>query len=242
MSNKNYILKSVSHFVPKSKDFTKEELQYIDIERMSETITSFTFNTMNELEYETIAAILKQQYNLPVKYLEPDYDNCSYIAQKSLLPSSDSKITDAYISIEPLNQNIFKQISYTPINQNLEIGTIVTLHESIPFSSTCRKLLTSASLKCEKMLCNRSIPYSSIDIGSEITGKFIVKTSTLRASMSLYRFRRPQDNVIEFVTADYLNIDINSILKMTKTEIEKRLNKQNLKEILEVIDKMINLK
>lgn len=236
------IEKIVSHFVPNVKDYTKEELQYIDVERMNETITTYRFKHMTEIEYATIAAILKQQYNLPIKYLEPDYDNCSYIAQKSLLPTNESKITDAYISIEPLNQNIFKQISFTPINQKIELGTIITLHESIPFNANARKLLTSASLKCDIALCNRCIPYSSLDIGSEITGKFVVKTSTMRGSMSLYRFRRPSDNVIEFVTPDYLNVDCNQLLEMTKIEIEKRINNENKKKILETIDMMLSLK
>lgn len=246
------------------KDFTADELKYFDVDRSNETLTRFTFpaNTqangqllqetqetqvssinMSELDYATIAAILQQQYRLPVKYLEPDYDNCYYICQKSLLPNADSKVSDAFISIEPNNQNVFKQISYTPINQALEIGTIVTLHEAIPYDAPARKLLTSASLKCEKPLCNRCIPYTTIDVGSEIVGKFVVKIATpLRNSMALYRFRRPQDNILEFVTADYLNINIDNILKYTKAAIEKHCKQPTLiPAINKRIDEMLSL-
>lgn len=241
--------------------FTKEQLNYIDYERMEETLTKFIFPSKSDDMYEFIALFLKQQYNLEIKYLEPDIDSCSYISQKAPIFGNTKKITDANITIEPLNQNVFKQISYTPINQAFDIGTVVSLHETIPYTNPDgttppRGLLTSASLTCGqytkdnfemnnktykatyKNLCNRCIPYSSIDVGSEIIGKFIIKTSSLRKSMSIYKFRRPADNILEIVTPDYLNVTIDYILDLTEKQIIKTVTDSHK---LEVFNKYIKL-
>lgn len=222
---------------------TKEQLKYIDIDRIAETKTTIMFPTkMTDELYEWFALFLKYQYKLPVKYLEPEIDSCTYIAQKSPIPTNSKKITDASITIEPLNQNVFKQISYTPINQLFDVGTMVSLHESVAYSNPDgslpeRKLLTSASLECNKLnknikytgLCNRCIPYTSLDIGSEIIGKFVIKTSPLRESMTLYRFRRPQDNILEIITPDYLNVDCNYVFTLTVEAIknDNKMTKTN---------------
>lgn len=236
------------------KHLTKEQLKYIDVDRMAETKTTIIFQYKNndypdEL-YEWFALFLKYQYRLPVKYLEPEIESCTYIAQKSPIPNNSKKITDASITIEPLNQNIFKQISYTPINQAFDIGTIISLHETVPYTNPDgslpdRKLLTSASLECQQLnkdvkykgLCNRCIPYSSLDIGSEIIGKFVVKTSPLRESMTLYRFRRPKDNILEIITPDYLNVDCKYIFISTLEAIKQRqtINEQMVKIFNEII-------
>ena len=233
-----------------TKLFSNEELQYIDFEMMDETITTITFKEMNETIYKFFALFLQQQYNLPIKYLEPDLDNCCYVSQKSLIEGDSKRISDAYISIEPLNQNVFKQISYTPINQKFEVGTIVSLHESIPYcnadgSTPSRKLLTSASLQCNTLnntkynhLCNRCIPYSAIDIGSDIKGKFVVKINTSRESMTMYRFRRPADNILVIITPDYLNVTCKDIIEMTKKEIMKRCN--DCDDVIIICEELIN--
>lgn len=236
-----------------TKHLTKEQLQYIDTDRMAETKTTITFpSKMTDTLYEWFALFLKYQYRLPVKYLEPEIETCTYISQKSPIPNNSKKITDASITIEPLNQNIFKQISYTPINQAFDIGTIVSLHERIPYSNPDgslpeRKLLTSASLECQplskniafKGLCNRCIPYSSLDIGSEIIGKFVIKTSPLRESMTIYRFRRPEDNILEIITPDYLNVDCKYIFTLTLETIKQR---QNLdKQLEDIFNEVIKL-
>ena len=239
------IKKETIHYKVDTSKFTEQELEYLDYERMNETCTIFTFpestknkimedDIMEDKYYRFFAKFLQYQYKLPVKYLEPDIDSCYYISQKT--PVEDNKpITSASITIEPLNQNVFKQISYTPINQAYEIGTVVSLHESIPYvdsdgNTPPRRLLTSASLVCQPLmntklkytgLCNRCIPYSSIDIGSEIVGKFVIKISPLRESMALYRFRRPRDNILEIVTPDYLNVTCNYILDLTLAAMMK---------------------
>ena len=77
--------------------FTKEQLNYIDYERMEETLTKFIFPSKSDDMYEFIALFLKQQYNLEIKYLEPDIDSCSYISQKApifgntMFPSNTQK-------------------------------------------------------------------------------------------------------------------------------------------------------
>lgn len=252
---------SVEHNKVNYKKFTEEQLQYLDYERMNETITKIEFPTvkqvgndiMEDKYYKYIALFLKQQYKLPVKYLKPDIDSCSYISQKSIIIGNTKNITDASITIEPLNQNVFKQISYTPINQAFDIGTVISLHENIPYinedcTTPSRKLLTSASLVCSqypkdtfkhndkeykteyKGLCNRCIPYTAIDIGSEIIGKFIISTTDLRESMAIYKFRRPADNIIEIVTPDYINVSFAYIMDLTKETINKREYTKEQKE------------
>lgn len=253
------------------KAFTEDQLKYLDTDRMDETITRIEFPTiksgsgvldddiMDDKYYKFFKVFLKFQYKLPVKYLEPEIENCYYISQKSLIPNGSMKLTDAFISIEPLNQNIFKQISYTPINQEYEIGTVVSLHETIPYTDNygkmpARRLLTSASLECQllnknikyKGLCNRCIPYSSIDVGSEVVGKFTVRVSPLRESMALYRFRRPKDNILEIITADYLNVNCKMIFKLTKDELTKLTNEddsitvEDKNKTIEILDKLIS--
>lgn len=186
--------------------------EYIDYERMDEQITTITFPPSKETN-KFIAIFLKYQYDLPVKYLDPIIEQCYYVAQKSPIPNGSKHVTDASITIEPNNQNIFKQISYTPINQNIPEGTIISLHETIPWDSQ-RKILTSSSLIYNGILCNRCIPYSTMDIGSEIMGKFVVKTNTERKSMALYRFRRPKDNILTIITPLYLGIDSKYIFNL----------------------------
>ena len=151
-----------------TKAFTEEQLKYLDYERMEQTLTRFIFPTikkndngeiMEDIYYRFISIFLKQQYKLPVKFLDPDYDACSYITQKSVIIGNTKKITDASVTIEPLNQNIFKQISYTPINQAFEIGAVVSLHETLPYTNEDgttppRRLLTSASLNCPQLSAN----------------------------------------------------------------------------------------
>lgn len=255
------IHKEVIHYKVDTSKFTEKELEYLDYERMDETCTIFTFpestknkvlddDIMDDIYYKFFAKFLQYQYKLPVKYLEPDIDSCYYISQKT--PIEDNKpITSASITIEPLNQNVFKQISYTPINQAYEIGTVVSLHESIPYvdnegNTPARRLLTSASLVCQPLndnkvmyrgLCNRCIPYSSIDVGSEIIGKFVIKVSPLRESMALYRFRRPRDNILEIVTPDYLNVSCNYILDLTLAEMMKDKVDEQFADIIKEMKK-----
>lgn len=256
----NYLMKFSINKQPiniSTKHLTKDQLKYIDVDRMAETKTIIKFDykqdNIPDILYEWFALFLKYQYRLPVKYLEPEIESCTYIAQKSPIPNNSKKITDASITIEPLNQNIFKQISYTPINQAFEIGTVVSLRESILYTNEDgslpdRKLLTSASLECPQLdkdikykgLCNRCIPYSSLDIGSEIIGKFTVKTSPLRESMALYRFRRPQDNILEIITPDYLNVDCKYIFELTLETIKQRqqIDKQTEDIFKNIINKL----
>ena len=237
-----------------TEHLTKEQLQYIDIDRFRETKTTIVFpKQMTDDLYRWFALFLKYQYRLPVKYLEPEIDSCTYIAQKAPIPNNSKKITDASITIEPLNQNVFKQISYTPINQAFEIGTIVSLHETVPYinndgSLPERKILTSASLECPQLdknlkyrgLCNRCIPYTSLDIGSEIIGKFVIKTSPLRESMTIYRFRRPADNILEIITPDYLNVDCKYVFTLTLETIKQRQDiDKSLEDIFDNIIKQL---
>ncbi len=257
---------SKSSIVPNIKGIDQKMLEYIDYERMNETKSVITFpknkpskeyveygDIMDDKYYKFIARFLSYQFKIPVKYLEPIEESCSYISQKSLLTGNDKNIRNAPITIEPLNSNWKKQVSYTPINQLTPLDTVVTINETIPWNHDdgtypVRKLLTSASLvvltdlesEIKKInpktkyfgLCNRCIPYTAIDIGSEIAGKFIVKNAILRESMSIFRFRRPEDNILEIITPDYLNVD----LKYVITEI---MNLDKTKEFTDICSEII---
>ena len=216
--------------------------EYIDHERMEEMLTKIVLPKTKETN-SFIALFLKYQYKLPVRYLEPIIDQCYYVSQKSPIPSGSKHVVDASITIEPNNQNVFKQISYTPINQDIPEGTIVSLSEAVPWDGD-RMLLTSASLVCSQPLCNRCIPYTTIDIGSEIVGKFVVKNtrgtdhSLVRESMSLYHFRRPADNILEIITPTYLNVNARKIFELFSASLrmdgcESELASRYVKEILD---------
>ena len=262
------IISKIDHIKVDDTKFTKEQLKYLDNERMDQTRVRIVFpkgkDDMEEKYYMFFAVFLKQRFKLPVKYLEPEIDSCSYISQKSTIIGNTKHISDASVTIEPLNQNVFKQISYTPINQAFDIGTVVSVHEQIPYtnddgSTPSRRLLTSASLKCApyakatydmlghtykaeyKGLCNRCIPYTSIDIGSEIIGKFTVKLSTLRQSMALYKFCRPDVNILEIITPDYLNVNCEYIINATMDVVnnDETIDKDDKKEFMNIAKEIL---
>ena len=250
----------IKHKTLDIKQFSKEDLRYIDPENLSETIVRFTIPIKGDNDFETytnIANLLKCEYSIPIKYLSPVVETFSYIAQKSALPPNSKNIEDASALVEPLNQNLLQKISYTPINQMIPLNSVFEISAEIPYEGIpVRKLLTSASLKSisdlsKKILeeaknnkiknpttnlFNRRISYGSLDIGSKLYAKFIVKTSDLYSSMSLFRFRRPENNVIEFIYYDHLCIDMRYIL--TKIiEIKSEL-KSFCEEMIKAFEKV----
>lgn len=185
-------------------------------------------------------------------------------------------ISKANLTIEPLNPNFPQTISYTPINQMIPIGTIFTLHVEIPFRNSYRKMLTSSSIKCEindiegiirneadkekinkcyktKELTNiptstfnKRIAYGAIDIGSQLDCKFIVSYTDIHESISLFRFRRPKDNILEFIYYEHLCIDINYIIRLMKNKIAEKetldklqITKQQQTFLNNLLDEMI---
>ena len=254
----------ISHKSIDLKQFIKDDLKYIDPENLSETIVKYTIPIKGDDDYKTylnIAELLKMDYMIPVKYLAPVIETYSYIAQKSALINDQKNIEDASVLVEPLNPNLLQKISYTPINQMIPLGTVFTINAEIPYlagkdgKEPVRKLLTSASLKTtanvSKMIqdeakkcgiknpstsiCNRRIAYGALDIGSKFEAKFIVELSKLYSSMSLFRFRRPKDDVLEFIYYDHLCIDMKYIL--TKIIEQKPTLKEFCEEMIKAFEK-----
>lgn len=256
------------------KDFTAEELKYIDPESLNETIYAFEFPRFEKPDengyimtndlYLNVANLLKMEYMLPMKYLSQEVNSCKYIAQKSIIIGKEKNIENASVVIEPENPNVFEMIQYTPINQLIPLGTVFTIDVEIPYylddgSVPNRKKLTSKSIKTEINLeetikkikpdakfldlCNRKLQYITLDIGSKLEAKYKIEESNLYKSMQLFRFRRPEDNILEFVVYDLYNLDINDIFKMMLKYIDIKLNTSEERKIKlkEFINELIKL-
>lgn len=214
MSEVNIENIKVLYRTPDYERFTKSELAMFDADGFSRYYLKIRVKDVNDAYMTGLRDIIRLQYNLPMKYLKPVPGMFSYVSQKSLIQGKEKDINLASVTIEPLNCDFNNVMQYTPINQSLPIGTIVTINESIPFdtlqdgSEPVRKLLWSNCLKCEsdiKDVIKKKNPnsvrlepwmkcchYGAIDIGSKITGKYIVSyvdTSIIK-SFALFGFKR----------------------------------------------------
>ena len=238
-------------------DFTADELKLIDIEGLSRNYLKIEFKSLGDDEYFVMRDIAKLQYKLPIKYLKPVPNSFSYICQKSLISGNEKDIRNAAVTIVPLNPNVQKQISYTPINQSLPLGTIVTIDVDVEYTPSDpnitpqRRFIWSDNLKTDKNISEiikRENPksiytkpwiqhchYCAIDIGSQLNAKYEVAEVDLSiyASFSLFGFSR-SDERKEFTiwTFNYFNITPVDVLKM----ISKQNNiEPNTKKIIEEI-------
>lgn len=198
---------------PKKTDFSADELKLIDIEGLQRTYMKITFKQLNDAEYFAIRDIAKSQYSIPVKYLKPIPNSYSYISQKSQISGKEKDIKNASITIEPLNADFFNLMSYTPINQALPVGTVVTIDVQIPFDTVDnhepeRKFIWSNNLKTEQNIKDKILKenpksintkpwlecchYGAVDIGSRLTAKYEVSyvDTDIIKSFSLFGFGR----------------------------------------------------
>lgn len=244
---------------PIAKDFTPEELKLIDIDGLQRTYMKITFNKLSDDEYFFIRDIAFNQYKIPMKYLKPVPNTFSYISQKSQISGKEKDIKNAGVVIEPLNADFFNMISYTPINQAMPMGTIVTIDVETEFNTIDgkepeRKFIWSNNLKTdgdikdkikkEKPNSTRTEPwikcchYGAIDIGSRLTAKFEVSPVDVDVihSFSLFGFSR-SDERKEFTiwTFNYFNVSPADVLNMMKSV--NGLEPTTIKIIDEVISK-----
>jgi hypothetical protein len=243
---------------PKEADFTKDELKLIDIDGLQRNYLKITFKQLTDEVYFTLRDITKCQYVLPVKYLHPVPGSYSYVSQKSQIFGKEKDIKNAGVTIEPLNPDIFNLISYTPINQSIPTGTIVTLDVSIPFDTLPngeepeRQFIWSYNLKTDNDIEDkiksenpksiRTKPwidkchYCTIDIGSRVTAKYevaSVDTEIIR-SFSLFGFSRC-DDVKEFTIWSYkcFNVLPKDVLVLIKNmDIVDESSKKIIDEVL----------
>ena len=226
---------------PKDSDFSKEELKLIDTDGLQRNYLKITFKQLTDEVYFALRDITKCQYMLPMKYLHPVPGSYSYVSQKSQIFGKEKDIKNAGVTIEPLNPDIFNLVSYTPINQSIPVGTIVTLDVNIPFDvlpdgkEPERKFLWSNNLKTNEDVESkiksanpksiRTKPwiekchYCAIDVGSRLTAKFevaLVNTEIVR-SFSLFGFSR-FDEKKEFVIWTYkcFNVVPQDVLNLIK--------------------------
>lgn len=246
---------------PKESDFSKEELNLIDIDGLQRNYMKITFNDLSDEVYFAFRDIVKLQYSLPVKYLRPVPGTYSYVSQKSQIFGKEKDIKNAGITIEPLNPDIFNLISYTPINQSIPLGTVVVLDVNTPFDILSdgnepeRKFIWSDNLttnseiekhiKTENPKSIRTKPwigkchYCAIDIGSRLTAKFEVSyvDTEIVKSFSLFGFKR-NDNVKEFVIWTYKCFNITPIDILNSIKNMKNIDSSTITIIDEIINKI----
>ena len=227
----------ISHQGPSSKDFSKEELETLDIENLQETIYTLTFDHLSDNDYIGIADFLKLETKLPMKYLKPIQSSCVYVAQKARVTSSlEQSVDNSPVQIEPMNPDWANgQIRFLPINQSIPLDTIFTISKQIPFDGEFQWVMSSDIISTKPLkelilqenpnakhfvLTNQKIYLFGQDIGSRLEGKFKVSmTDDIFDSMRLFRFKRPKDNVIELIMYDFLDIDLKYVLELCQKSI-----------------------
>lgn len=218
------IINSVNIYIggPEEAGFNENERKLIDIEALQRTYLKISFNELNEDTYTFMRDVAKLQYSLPVKYLKPIPETFSYISQKSHIVGSDKNVKNAGVTIEPLNADINNMISYTPINQSIPLGTVVTLDVETDFESedASRKFIWSDNLKTTTDIIQKiqqakpdsvfirpwagKCHYCAIDIGSHISGKYEVQNvdTSIMKSFQLYGIARSDEHK-EFIIWTY---------------------------------------
>jgi hypothetical protein len=261
----SHFVKSVDYwfFQPDPKDFTEEEQKRIDFEGLRRYFIKVSVKEINHEFYEAFKYLVKIQYKLPMKYLKPVRELCSYISQKSMLFENEHDIRNASITIEPSHANFFNMIiPHLPINQALPLETVFTINVKIPFlndrNGLCpvSKFIWSNNLKTkqnineiiekEKPKSSYSKPFlenvhfGAIDIGSELKGKFVVSFIDLELmqSYSLFGFRR-SDEQNEFVIwiYNYYNVSMPELLDMINEHAESDKTKLLMQEIKKMLPK-----
>lgn len=245
---------------PEMDKFTKDELKLFDADGFTRNFMKIHAKSVSDEYMDGIRDIVKLQYKLPVRYLKLAPGSYSYIAQKSQIQGKEKDIKNASITIEPLNADYANLIQYTPINQSIPIGTVVTIDESIPFEANDdgtepeRMFIWSSNLKTEPDVESkikaanpnsiRTKPwmecchYGCIDIGSHIVSKYVVSevNTEIMRSFPLFGFRRSDEHK-EFVIWVFkcYNMKPKDVLMLMKDH--KELGDAGKKFIEEVLSK-----
>lgn len=187
-----------------TKFFSKEDLSYIDTEALSREHIIIRWKKLDDSIFTLIRDLIKTQFSLPYKWLEPNDEAYEYVAQKSNTTGGSTDIKTADITIEPLNKNYKQTIARIPINQNLEVGTDVEIENHVPYSLDPktnkegripdRVFLHSGLLVFHSRIPHPCLNYwhiGSQEIGSMIRAHFKVQYVDLqRGKFRLWNFRR----------------------------------------------------
>lgn len=227
----------------------------IDVEGLTRQGVRIIPSKLDDDYYIACRDITRNQYRLPIKYLKPINQSFRYMAKKSTSTKPD--IEDADLVCEPLNPDIKHCISYTPINQDLPIGTIFYIDESIPYNQgSIRYLLSSDNLRStydKKLKGIYTKPFvkcdynCSMDIGSEIFCKFEVEYIDPERikSMTMFtgprRSESPKDPFFEILVYKCWNRTPLDLFKLMKSTFDKEgyeWSEQSQAFIDEIIDKL----
>ena len=203
--------------------FPKEKLAYLDTEGLKRQHLTIYWNCPEEEICMLIRDILKCQYMLDYKYLQPV--SFKYIAQKTHTNSNTNLIDSAMVTIEPLHNDFETLISRTPINQKLEIGTNVLLEKSIGYEKDEegkieeRKYLHSGNLVFETKIpnpCMKFVHYGAQEIGSVIRAKYLVQYVNKQiGKFRLFNFRRsPTDKLFVIQLWNFYGLTMVELLEM----------------------------
>lgn len=208
------------------------------------TMTTFTWAKPignSKEEYDIGFArnkIPKNQCRIPMKMLVPDQSN-TYLCQKSPLVDRSQDIRNAGKIIEPLNVGFWDYIRCIPINQDIPIGTVYTIHCEVPYESPTRYFFMSNQLVCltrkKEVDFDPFIHIGALDIGSELNGKFTVQWVDMDIYDSYHAFTFSlTDNSVSIITYDFMNITVKYILE----EILKICNPRAVKFLKDCINSL----
>jgi hypothetical protein len=215
-----------------AKDFTPKELSLIDIKGLSRSFLRVSFKEINDNVINALRDFIKNQYKLPMKYIEEvDY---KYSACKRA-PNNDKDNPD-YLYIEPLNNNYPCYIRYIPINQALPLDTniIIDIDETkmpdlVPNYYFFRSNSLQTDPKIEETIKKikpnsiytkpwlQSVHIGSLDIDSKLfyKGKVAMINTDNSCSFTLFGFHRDDEHkYFEVFTYDCYNVVPKEIFEM----------------------------
>ena len=256
VKNDKYSITSVVPDVSKMSEKQKKRVDVNGLSRWRLRINNEKLDTKfdNDSLCDCLNEIVMQQNQMPMRRLEPNQKLCSYISQKSRIQKKDQDIRSASVIIEPLNEDLFNMIiPHIPINQYFPIGSNVTIKAYVPFMGveSKRKYIWSSNLKttedsiaqikknnpqsiCEEPFLHKC-HIGSIDLGSEITGKFTVAEvdTALHKSYQLFSFERDADD-------EYFELSMYYVYNVSPKDLVSRLEKQLPKnEYVKMLSKML---
>ena len=172
---------------------------------------------------------------LPQLLISAEAAKAAFEVIKASMSTSDVKKKEKIIlatvkgDIHDIGKNIVKVLLESYGFTVVDLGRDVEPQRVLDEAKKCGIKNPSTSI------CNRRIAYGALDIGSKFEAKFIVELSKLYSSMSLFRFRRPKDDVLEFIYYDHLCIDMKYIL--TKIIEQKPTLKEFCEEMIKAFEK-----
>lgn len=222
----------------------EDKLKYLDLEGLKRFYLVIEWK--NDFDPSLIIRdLLKTQYMLDYKWLQPI--SYKYIAQKTITNGNMNNIETANIQIEPLANDYENLISRIPINQHLEIGTEVTLENSISYELDSegkmqeRKYLSSSNLKFEKSNVKnpilRNFHIGSQEVGSIIRAKYEVQiVNKFLGKFRLWSFRRsPTDSSFTIQIWNYYGLSILELIEMIINYVKNQYQPPKL-EVLDYND------